>query len=186
MQHSAQRWPFYWTLQQSNDRYKAVFQAVGERTRPPNPLIDFSKTQLTITWLNYQVQKKVVILNQYYLLTSSDAFACFLCGFFLLAWAESFSVKSREEQKGISQYLVVTMNSETCTFSPHRETNAWKAKKADLTMPKVTSALETRELELPAEGEVLYCYISQLLLLYSVHWNRRFLLHPLSPGIQPQ
>lgn len=32
-------------------------------------------------------------------------------------------------------------------------------------MLKVTSPLETRELELPAEGEVLYCCISQLILL---------------------
>lgn len=36
-------------------------------------------------------------------------------------------------------------------------------------MLKVTPALETKELELPAEGEVQYGCISQLLLLHSVY-----------------
>lgn len=51
-------------------------------------------------------------------------------------------------------------------------------------MLKVTSPLETRELELPAEGEVLYCCISQLILL--IQGTESLVLHLLSPGIQPQ
>lgn len=140
-------------------KWQIIFQTVGERTRPPNHFNDFLKTQLTITWLNYQVQKKAVILNQYHqpprtlLLVFCAAFSCWLGQNPSLLRQE----KNKEAFLSIWWLQWIQNIPSICTFSPHTRNRFMKS--------QVTSASETRELELPAEDEVLYCCISQLLLL---------------------